>query len=92
LSAHVHNCSASSCNFNRDATCHASAIAVGPEHPLCDLFTETMTAMQVEATEAPITLCSVMECSHNQQMNCMAPAIDVGMHDGHADCTTFARG
>jgi hypothetical protein len=88
----VTTCSVSECCFNDDAKCHAMAIQVGRDHPMCDTFTpQTGSACGAPDLSGSVGACLVNACSFNAQLLCSAPGITVGGHAGHADCQTYRQ-
>jgi hypothetical protein len=88
----VTSCSVSECCFNDSALCHAAAIQVGRDHPMCDTFTpQTGAACGAPDLTGDVGACLVDSCWFNAQLLCAAPGIIVGGHAGHADCQTYQR-
>jgi hypothetical protein len=89
----VTTCTVTACCYNNNSQqCHALAIQVGSDHPMCD----TYSPMQGMACGAPdanggVGACKVNDCRFNAHLLCTAPGIIVGVHSGHADCQTYQR-
>lgn len=87
----VSSCAATSCGYNVSGGCHAKAITVGDsEHPRCDTFMPQPTHTS-SADAAGVGACKVSACRYNRDLECEAESIRVSVHQGHADCATFAR-
>jgi hypothetical protein len=89
----ISECSAESCAYNSDHTCHAAAVTIGDvSEPVCDTF---MTA-DVQGGEPSVTgrvgACKMADCRHNDGLECHAPAIAVGSEQEQVDCLTYERG
>ncbi|MHB0913395.1 MAG: DUF1540 domain-containing protein [Armatimonadota bacterium] len=84
----VSRCSVRECYYNENNLCHANAIQVGSEHPVCDTF---ISAGQHGAPSyiGRVGACHVSNCEYNRDLSCIADGIDVGKHSEHADCLTF---
>lgn len=85
----VAGCDVNECFYNREKNCHAPAINVGGDHPLCDTFVSQSGHIGRSDT-GMVGACHVRDCRYNSDMTCSAQAIQVGHHTGHADCVTFA--
>lgn len=84
----VHDCSASDCSFNSDASCHAGAITIGGEHAHCGTFV-TLDVRPVATVVGKVGACHRIDCVHNDKLACGAPEVSVGANDDLADCLTF---
>jgi len=84
----VKKCEVENCYYNRNLNCHAPAINVGGEHPMCDTFLATGSHID-RAGSSAVGACHVDECKFNQSLTCHADGILVAMHNDHADCETF---
>ncbi|NUP05188.1 MAG: DUF1540 domain-containing protein [Polyangiaceae bacterium] len=88
----VSECSVHHCVYNTSGNCHAHAITVGDGvHPACDTFLRSREHVPEAEPIAGVGACKVASCEHNRLYECNARAIRVGLHQGHADCLTFAR-
>lgn len=86
----VSRCDVTNCFYNREKNCHAPAINVGGEHPMCDTFISKSEHITRPATSA-VGACHVDQCRYNQNLTCHAAGIVVGYHADHADCDTFEQ-
>lgn len=84
----VTNCTVEECSYNQNRECHAPAIEVGTEHPMCDTFTTSQVSQSSEAMPM-ISRCDVDVCKFNESLMCHAPGITVDHHSEHADCLTY---
>lgn len=84
----VNQCKVESCFYNRELACHAPAINVGGEHPMCDTFLSTGKHIARDGNSA-VGACHVDECNFNKNLTCHADGILVAFHNDHADCETF---
>jgi hypothetical protein len=84
----VSKCDVTQCFYNRDAMCHAPAINVGGEHPMCDTFITANNHIPGDQMSA-VGACHVAQCEYNQDLTCRADGILVGLHNNHADCFTY---
>jgi len=85
----VSSCDMEDCFFNKGQTCHAPAINVGGDHPLCDTFINNSRHGGDMDRAAMVGACKVSNCTHNTELCCGAPTIRVGPHRSHGDCQTF---
>ncbi|MEG3627888.1 DUF1540 domain-containing protein [Streptomyces poriticola] len=86
----ISECSADSCAYNQEHTCHAVAITVGDIHSaICD----TYMGADTKGGEAPdagrVGACKMADCRHNTGLECHAPAITVGYQQNEIDCLTY---
>ncbi|HEY3297288.1 MAG TPA: DUF1540 domain-containing protein [Armatimonadota bacterium] len=89
MTAEIKNCAVRVCYYNNDEICHARAILVGSDHPVCDTF---ITRSDQHGTPYPmgqVGECRESECKFNEGHSCNAASINVDYHDTHADCVTF---
>ena len=84
----VKKCTVLDCFYNTSQICHASAIQVGSDHPMCDTFIVNHRHDQ-PADQAMVGACHQADCEYNMILSCNAPSIDVGWHEQHADCLTY---
>ena len=84
----VSKCDVTNCFYNRELQCHAPAINVGGDHPICDTFIPQGQHINRLATAA-VGACHVNACEHNKDLTCHANGIVVAWHAEHADCGTF---
>jgi hypothetical protein len=84
----VLKCAVEECAYNQGQECHAPAVSVGSDHPMCDTFTKSGSP-QAEA-QPMIAACQTSECKFNQELACQASGINVARHEQHADCQTFS--
>ncbi|OFZ17764.1 MAG: hypothetical protein A2X94_04130 [Bdellovibrionales bacterium GWB1_55_8] len=87
----VGKCDVTTCCYNTDQRCHAVAIQVGDNEPLCDTFSPAGSQCGIRDYEAEVGACKVSECSFNKSLVCDAPAINVGWVNNSAECRTFKR-
>ncbi|QUH02868.1 DUF1540 domain-containing protein [Saccharopolyspora erythraea] len=86
----VNKCTADSCAYNQEHTCHALAITVGePTHPQCDTFTTASVRAGVASATGHVGACHMGDCQHNVDLECQAPGISVGFHENTVDCLTY---
>ncbi|WP_182875976.1 DUF1540 domain-containing protein [Microbispora sp. H10670] len=87
----VNRCEATSCVYNRDRRCHATAITVGDlSHAHCDTFFTTAGPGGDQQTVGRVGACKMYDCRHNVALECQAPGIDIGYVQDEADCMTYA--
>jgi hypothetical protein len=87
----VNRCEATSCAYNRDRMCHATAITVGDvSHAHCDTFFTAPAPGGDPSTTGRVGACKMSDCQHNVQLECQAPGIDIGYSLDEADCLTYA--
>ncbi|WP_169949128.1 DUF1540 domain-containing protein [Microbispora sp. H11081] len=87
----VNRCEATSCAYNRDHMCHATAITVGDvSHAHCDTFFTATTPGGDPSTTGRVGACKISDCQHNTQLECQAPSIEIGRSLDEADCLTYA--
>jgi len=84
----VAKCEVENCFYNRNLACHAPAINVGGEHPMCDTFLATGGHI-ARAENSEVGACHVSDCRFNMDLTCNADNILVACHNDHADCKTF---
>lgn len=85
----VKKCDVTECCYNRSMQCHAAAIQVGDDKPLCDTFTRGNNECGVENTIANVGACKVNQCAFNNKLECTAPGINVGHRGNSVECLTY---
>ena len=84
----VLHCDVDNCFYNRSKNCHAPAINVGGDEPICDTFVaERQHIHRSEGSQ--VGACHVRTCRWNSDLLCHASGINVSPVGGHADCATF---
>jgi hypothetical protein len=86
----VSKCEVGECFYNRSMQCHAPAINVGGNHPMCDTFISEQNHINRQDTSA-VGACHVNQCKYNADLTCSAAGIVVAHHTDHADCETFEQ-
>lgn len=88
----VHECTAESCAYNNEHTCHALAITVGQQTDArCDTFTTAASRGGDPAATGHVGACTMSDCRHNVDLECQAPGIRVGVQQQSiVDCLTYA--
>lgn len=82
-------CTVNQCFYNRENECHAHAITVGSDEPICETFLQSGTHVTKHA-QGEVGACHVDNCEYNKQMFCSACSdIQVSMSGGKAICDTF---
>jgi hypothetical protein len=84
----VKKCTVTQCYYNQQELCHANAIQVGSDHPMCDTYVQS-NQHGLPADKGRVGACHVSQCEYNRSMSCVANGIEVGLHAEHADCITF---
>lgn len=85
----VQDCSASSCSYNSESTCHAGAITIGGDHAHCGTFVEISFRAGLERTGL-VGACHRSDCRHNEKLECTASSVRVGAGADSADCLTYS--
>lgn len=86
------DCAASDCSYNRDKKCHTMAITIGnAECPMCDTFLKSSKKGGAMDVMGSVGACKEEGCKFNRAFECSASGIHVGLHEGHAECMTFAK-
>lgn len=85
----VKQCDVTECCFNREKMCHAAAILVGDEIPVCDTFTSGMQNCGIADAIANVGACKTTGCAFNRNLECIAPGITVGHQGDRAECQTY---
>lgn len=83
-------CDMTECFYNTKKVCHAPAINIGSDHPLCDTFMKGGMHGGAMDMTGSVGACKVDHCRHNTSFLCSAQSIKVGHHGSHADCKTYA--
>ncbi len=86
----VSRCAVTNCFYNTNNACHAPAINVGSDHPVCDTFIAEPMHIGRQDT-GMVGACHMADCRFNADMTCTAKGIEVSGHADHADCVTFAQ-
>ncbi|OPY66348.1 MAG: hypothetical protein A4E57_02842 [Syntrophorhabdaceae bacterium PtaU1.Bin034] len=87
----ISKCEVTECSYNQNALCHAIAITVGGDHPVCDTFCGEKAKGGVADATGSVGACKESDCKFNESLECSAPSITVAHHYGHADCATFTQ-
>ncbi|MCE7080268.1 DUF1540 domain-containing protein [Streptomyces sp. ST2-7A] len=87
----ISECTAASCAFNTEHSCHAPAITVGNvQDPLCDTYLTASDKGGDPSSTGRVGACKMADCRHNDHFECHAPGISVGYQDDKVDCLTYA--
>lgn len=87
----VKKCTVQECFYQRNQECHAHAITVGSDAPVCETFAQTQSKTQKQGA-GEVGACHVTQCSYNDSMFCHAcDDITVEFKSGDALCTTFRQ-
>ena len=86
----VAKCDVNNCFFNRNNNCHAPAINIGGDKPICDTFIAEGHHIN-RSDMAMVGACHVRDCRWNKDMLCNAQGITVSLKSGEADCVTFEK-
>ncbi|HEX2948009.1 MAG TPA: DUF1540 domain-containing protein [Armatimonadota bacterium] len=84
----VSKCTVENCFYNQSQQCHAPAINVGGDHPVCDTFIPQPNHIGRKENSS-VGACHVSVCKYNSDLTCNASGIFVDYHSDHADCETF---
>jgi hypothetical protein len=86
----VARCTAESCAYNQDQTCHALAITIGdPQHAQCDTFYSAPMTGGDPSAVGHVGACKMSECQYNVNLECQAPEIQVGTPENIVECLTY---
>ncbi len=85
----VKKCEVTRCCFNKDTVCHAHAIQVGDDKPLCDTFSPIGVQCGMPDEKAEVGACKVSMCKFNRSLICQAPGITVSWKENTAECVTY---
>lgn len=88
LMPEVKKCVVNNCFYWDNDICHANAIQVGDEHPMCDTYAKSQDHAG-PADMGRVGACHTSNCEYNERLSCSANGIEVGFHAMHADCLTF---
>ena len=87
----VKKCTVTQCFYNRSDECHAHAITVGHDQPICDTFAHATSNTEKQGA-GEVGACHVTACSHNDSMFChTCDDIVVNFDGGKAVCATFRQ-
>ena len=89
MTSEIKNCAIQECFYNDNELCHANAITVGADHPMCDTFIKMQDWHGQPADMGHVGACHEFDCKFNETLSCSAPSINVDYHEKHADCVTF---
>mgnify|MGYP002685762751 CR=1 FL=1 len=85
----VKKCTVKQCFYNRGEECHAHAITVGSDQPICETFANGSSNTDRQGA-GEVGACHVTKCTFNNNMYCHAcDDIQVDMTSGKAMCTTY---
>ena len=84
-------CHVNECFYYRDDECHAHAILVGSDTPICETYMRQSQHTDKQGS-AEVGACHVSACMHNDSMFCHAcDDIVVDTLAGEAKCMTFRQ-
>ncbi len=86
----IMDCDMMDCVYNRDDECHAMAITIGDQSPICDTCMRGSKKGGVMDMTAGVGACKVESCKFNRSLECSSKGIHVGQHTDHAECETFS--
>lgn len=86
----VLDCTVGECAYNKTMVCHAMAITVGGESPICDTFLNLTKKGGVMDMIAGVGACKEFDCMFNKSLECQSEGIHIAHHLGHAECETFS--
>ena len=86
--AKIKTCDMGDCYYNEKSHCHAQAINVGDDYPMCDTYMHSDTHGGDLKSDGKVGSCKVHDCMHNKHMCC--DAREIVMHHQHyqVDCMT----
>lgn len=85
----VMDCTMDDCCYNRDEKCHATAITVGDNVPMCDTYMSGSHGGGAKK-QGSVGACKVEKCKFNTDLECCCSSgIHVGMHSNQPECLTF---
>jgi hypothetical protein len=84
----IQSCSATTCAYNENSSCHAGAITVAGDNAACGTFVEISFRAGVEAGGV-VGACHRSECKFNDKLECTASSVQVGAGKDVADCLTY---
>lgn len=85
----VLDCEVSLCVYNHEKTCHAGAINVGDQKPLCDTFLRGELKAGFNSNSAQIGACKFIVCRFNKKFECSSEGIHVKLDDNLAVCGSY---
>ncbi|MHC5053768.1 MAG: DUF1540 domain-containing protein [Planctomycetota bacterium] len=85
----VIDCSMADCAYNTSNQCHAMAITVGSECPMCDTYVEGEQKGGLDDAAGGVGACKMASCKANVDLECTADGIHVQQHGSHPDCASF---
>lgn len=85
----VLDCNAKECSYNRENECHAGAINVGNDKPLCDTFYNIPVSGGYNNIKPKVGACKVVKCKHNNELECDSSGIHVQLNEDQAMCASF---
>ena len=84
----VSTCSATSCSYNEDSSCHAGAITIGGDHAHCGTFVQISFRAGMDRAGL-VGACHRAECRFNDKLECTAGSVTIGEGSDVADCLTY---
>ena len=84
----IMECDISDCAYNRDQECHAMAITVGDNDPVCDTYMQSAQKGGADTTGC-VGACKITRCEFNESLECTAGSIQVGRHSNSPECLTY---
>ncbi len=87
----VVSCNVIECAYNQNDQCHAMAVNVGEEKPVCGTFYESSQKCTGMEASAGVGACKMDDCIYNDCLMCAADSIEVEWQDENAKCLTFKR-
>lgn len=85
----VLDCNAKTCAYNRENECHAGAINIGSEQPLCDTFFKVPISGGYNNIFPKVGACKVDSCRFNNDLECNSVGIHVQLNHDNAMCASF---
>ncbi len=88
--AHISECQATECGYNKSGTCHALAITVGGigDHN-CDTYCSCGTKGGISSAVGTVGACKVTDCIYNTGLECSMENIKVGVQQGCVSCLSY---
>ena len=88
--AHVTDCSVSSCSYNHDG-CHA--LAVNVKGAGCSTFISLNERGGLDRVVTSVGACQSADCAHNKDLECTAAAVRIGAGESSdtANCLTYSK-
>ena len=84
----VQQCSASTCSYNSDDSCHAGAITISGDHAHCGTFVE-ISFRGGSGGNGLVGACHRADCRFNEKLECTASSVNIGAGADAADCLTY---